>query len=168
MQTERNPFRKVKLFIIGYFALLILLLTFIGIMDWMGFKMLDMTLEFAFFTLLICSALTALTVWIVQRIMRSWIKVVVGSLAGIIILALAMGIMSMMSMMMLYNIPMHHTTLTSPSGDFTTRSRAFLSFISRQPTHCRWGIFFTFGIVQTAFPEWDYSAAASGRSTSST
>lgn len=125
MQTERNPFRKVKLFIIGYFALLILLLTFIGVMDWMGFKMLDMTLEFAFFTLLICSALTALTVWIVQRIMRSWIKVVVGSLAGIIILALAMGIMSMMSMMMLYNIPMHHTTLTSPSGDKAVVMRIF-------------------------------------------
>ena len=29
-----------------------------------------------------------------------------------------------------------------PSGVLTTRSSAFLSFISRQPTHCRWGIFF--------------------------
>ena len=35
---------------------------------------------------------------------------------------------------------------TVPSGALTTRSKAFLSFISRQPTHCRWGIFFTFGI----------------------
>ena len=26
-----------------------------------------------------------------------------------------------------------------------------MSFISRQPTHCRWGIFFTFGICQAAF-----------------
>ena len=62
MQTERKPFGKIRLFIIGYFALLILLLTFVGIMDWFGYKMLDMTLEFAFFTLLICSALIALVV----------------------------------------------------------------------------------------------------------
>ena len=106
-----NTFAKIRIFLIGYFALLILLLTFIGVMDWCGYKMLDMTLEFAFFTLLICSTLVALTVWIVRRIMRSWMKVVVGSLAGLIILALAMGIMSMMSMMLLYNIPMHYTTL---------------------------------------------------------
>ena len=33
----------------------------------------------------------------------------------------------------------------------STRSRLFLSFISRQPTHCRWGIFFTF-CIQTALP----------------
>ncbi len=39
----------------------------------------------------------------------------------------------------------------SPSGALTTRSRDFLSFISRQPTHCRWGIFFTFGMSQAAF-----------------
>lgn len=120
-----NPFAKIKVFLIGYFALLILILTFIGIMDWCGYKMLDMTLEFAFFTLLVCSALVALTVWVVRRIMRSWVKVVVGSLAGLIILALAMGIMSMMSMMLLYNIPMHYTTLTSPAGKTAVVLRLF-------------------------------------------
>jgi len=125
MQTERNPFRKVKLFFIGYFALLILLLTFVGIMDWFGYKMMDMTLEFAFFTLLICSALIALAVWIVKRVMRSWVKVVIGSAAGFVILALAMGIMSMMSVMLLYNIPMHYTTLTSPGGKAAVVMRLF-------------------------------------------
>lgn len=125
MQAERNPFRKIKLFFIGYFALLILLLTFVGIMDWCGYKMMDMTLEFAFFTLLICSALVALAVWIVRRVMRSWMKVVIGSVAGFIILALAMGIMGMMSMMLLYNIPMHYTTLTSPGGQTAVVLRLF-------------------------------------------
>lgn len=125
MQTERNPFRKGRLFVIGYFALLILLLTFVGIMDWFGYKMMDMTLEFAFFTLLICSALIALAVWIIRRIMRSWVKVVIGSLAGFIILALAMGIMAMMSVMLLYNIPMHYTTLASPEGNTAVVMRLF-------------------------------------------
>jgi len=125
MQTERSPFRKIKLFFIGYFALLILLLTFVGIMDWCGYKMMDMTMEFAFFTLLICSALAALAVWIVRRVMRSWMKVVIGSLSGLVILALAMGIMSMMSMMLLYNIPMHYTSLTSPGGQTAVVLRLF-------------------------------------------
>lgn len=125
MQTEKKPFGKLKLFFVGYFVLLILMLTFVGIMDWFGYKMLDMTLEFAFFTLLTCSALIALTVWILRRVMRSWIKVVVGSLAGFIILALAIGIMSMMSMMLLYNIPMHYTTLTSPEGKTAAVMRLF-------------------------------------------
>lgn len=125
MQTDRNPFRKIKMFFIGYFALLILLLTFVGIMDWYGYKMLDVTLEFAFFTLLLCSALIALAVWIVRRAMHNWVKAVIGSVAGIIILALAMGIMGMMSMMMLYNIPMHYTTLTSPGGRTAVVLRLF-------------------------------------------
>lgn len=121
----KNPFAKIKAFLIGYFALLILLLTVIGVMDWCGYKMLDMTLEFAFFTLLICSALIALVVWILRRVLRSWVKVVIGSVAGLIILALAMGIMSMMSMMLLYNIPMHYTTLTSPNGKTAVVLRLF-------------------------------------------
>lgn len=125
MQTERKPFGKIRLFIIGYFVLLILLLTFVGIMDWFGYKMLDMTLEFAFFTLLICSALIALVVWILRRVMLSWVKAVIGSVAGLIILALAMGIMSMMSMMLLYNIPMHYTTLASPEGKEAVVLRLF-------------------------------------------
>lgn len=125
MQTERKPFGKMKWFFIGYFTLLVLLLTFIGIMDWFGYKMLDMTLEFAFFTLLICSAMVAFTVWVVRRVLRSWIKAVIGSIAGIITLALAMGIMSMMSMMMLYNIPMHYTTLISPDGKEVVVLRLF-------------------------------------------
>ena len=125
MREERNPFRKVKLFITGYFVLLILMLTFIGIMDWCGYKMVDITLEFAFFTLLLCSSLVALTVWIVRRIMRGWLKAVVGSVAGIIILVLAMGIMGMMSIMLLYNIPMHYTTLTSPEGKTAVVLRMF-------------------------------------------
>lgn len=125
MQTERKPFGKLKWFFAGYFALLILLLTFVGIMDWFGYKMLDMTVEFAFFTLLICSALVALAVWVVRRVMRSWIKAVVGSIAGIIILALDMGIMSMMSMMLLYNIPVHYTTLISPNGKEAAVLRLF-------------------------------------------
>ncbi len=125
MQMEKKPFGKIKLFIIGYFALLILLLTFMGIMDWFGYKMLDMTMEFAFFTLLICSALIALAVWILKRVMRSWVKVVIGSVAGLIILALAMGIMSLMSMMLLYNIPMHYTTLAAPNGNEVAVLRLF-------------------------------------------
>ena len=125
MQAERNPFRKIKLFFIGYFVLLILLLTFVGIMDRCGYKMLDITLEFAFFTLLSCSALIALTVWIVRRIMRSWVKVIIASLAGIIILTVAMGIMGMMSVMLLYNIPMHYTTLTSSAGQTAVVMRLF-------------------------------------------
>jgi len=121
----QNPFRKIKIFIIGYFVLLVVLLTFIGIMDWFGYKMLDMSLEFALFTLLLCSALVVPTVWIVRRVMRSWVKAVVACLAGFIILGLAMGIMSLMSMMMLYNIPMHYTSLTSPGGKTAVVMRLF-------------------------------------------
>ena len=125
MQTERNPFRKIRVFIIGYFALLVLLLTFVGAMDWFGYKMLDMTLEFALFTLLVCSALIALVVWLMRRVMRSWVKVVIGSVAGFAILALAMGIMWMMSMMLLYNIPMHYTTIESSNGGSAAVMRLF-------------------------------------------
>src|SRR5699024_20088 len=45
--------------------------------------------------------------------------------------------------------------LISPSGDLTTRIRSFLFFMVRQPTHCRWGIFFCFSKThQLPVPWW--------------
>ena len=117
MSRERNPFRGIRLFIIGYFALLILVLTFVGVMDWLGYRLTDLSLEFALFALLVCSALVALAVWLCRRIPQKWLQVVVGSISGMIVVAAAMGIMMVYSLTALYSMPVHYTTIASPAGE---------------------------------------------------
>lgn len=116
MQKERNPFRGVKLFFIAYFSLLVLILTGIGAMNWLGYRMADLSIQFALMGLLICSALIALGVWIAGRFMNRGVKVMVYSVCGILAFAAAAAMMFVYSMTTFSSMPVHYTTITSPSG----------------------------------------------------
>lgn len=123
--TKKEPKRGIKSFILAYFIILMLTLTFIGIMDRMGYKMIDMSLEFAIFILLVCSALAGLALWLTRRFQHGWSKAVVGTMSALLILTLAVGGLALFSMMMLYSIPMHYTTLISPNGEKAVVMRMF-------------------------------------------
>lgn len=116
MERERKPFRGVKLFLMGYFLLLILVLTGIGIMNWLGYGIIDVSMEYALFGLLLCSALIAGAVWIVRRIQSKGIRIVVGALCTLVILALALAMMSAFSLILVARTPLQYTQLTSPEG----------------------------------------------------
>ena len=47
MFESKNPFSGVKTFFYVYFALLILILTFVGIMGWLGCEMIDSSMKFS-------------------------------------------------------------------------------------------------------------------------
>ena len=97
---DRVPFRNVKWFVLGYFVLLILILTFIGICGQLGYVFINMNLCFGLFGLLLCSALIAGTVWLVRRIQAKAAKILVGSMGVLITFAVAV-ILVMVSTLML-------------------------------------------------------------------
>lgn len=116
MQNERNPFRGVKLFFIAYFALLVLVLTFVGFMNWMGYKMIDISIQFALLALLLCSALIAGGVFLVKRVSSRGVKVLLSAVCGVLVVVIAGVLMMAGSMTMFSGMPVHYTTLTSPQG----------------------------------------------------
>lgn len=117
MQTERNPFQGMKKFFIAYFALLMLVLTFIGIMGWLGYEMVDASLKYMLFGLLIGSAMIAGALALVRRIGRKWLKF----LAGVVLTGIVLAVIALMyvafSLVLVAVTPLHYTTLTSPEGE---------------------------------------------------
>lgn len=113
---ERNPFKGMKTFFIVYFALLVLVLTFVGVMGWLGYEMVDASIKFVLFGLLAGSAMIAGTLWIIQRIWRKWLKVVVGT--GLTALSLAVFLLMYMalSFLLISATPLPYAKLGSPAG----------------------------------------------------
>ena len=117
MEAEKSPFGGMKLFFIAYFALLMLALTFIGVMGSLGYEMVNPSAKFVLFGLLIGSAMIAGAIWIVRRIWRKWVKIAVGALLTVVILAVTVGMSLTFSLVLVASTPLHYTTLTSPGGE---------------------------------------------------
>ena len=114
---ERDSFRNVKWFVLGYFVLLILILTVIGVFGQLGYAFIDMGLACALFGLLICSALVAGTVWLVKRFYSKAAKILAGSIGVLLTFAAAVALAMVCSMMLNFGVPAHYTTLVSENGE---------------------------------------------------
>lgn len=117
MQTERNPFRGVRLFLLVYFAALILVLTFIGVMGWLGYEMVNAPMKFMLFGLLMGSAMIAGSVWLVKRIWQKWVKIAVGAVLTVLVLAVIVVMYLAFTLILVAATPLHYTTLVSPLGE---------------------------------------------------
>ena len=113
---QKSPFSGVKVFFIAYFAILILVLTFVGVMGWLGYEMIDASVKFVLFGLLAGSAMIAGTWWVVKRIWRKWLKIAVG--AGLTALALVLFLLMYMalSFMLISATPLPYAYIGSPAG----------------------------------------------------
>lgn len=121
---ERDPFRNVKWFVLGYFVLLILILTCIGICGQLGYVFIDMSLACGLFGLLVCSALIAGTVWLVKRFYSRVAKILAGSIGVLLTFAAAVGLVVLCSLLLNFGIPTHFTTLVSEDGGAAVILRA--------------------------------------------
>jgi len=106
----------MKKFFIIYFAALILVLTAIGIMGQLGYRLLEEGIVFLLFGLLVVSALIALTVFIVKRISRRWLKTLtmVAGVGVTVIIALVMLVV--FTFMTEFTVPAYYNSFESPSG----------------------------------------------------
>lgn len=116
MDRESSARRGMKIFFLIYFGVLILLLTGIGVMGWLGYDMIDAGVEYVLFGMLLVSALIAGAVWIVRRIGARIARITVGAICGALILALSLGMIYFFTLMLAVQLPQPYTTLESPDG----------------------------------------------------
>lgn len=116
---QKSSFSGVKWFFITYFALLILVLTFIGAMGWLGYEMIDSSIKFMLFGLLAGSAMIAGVWWVVNRIWRKWLKIAVGAGLTALALALILGMYLVLSFLLISATPLPYMYIGSPGGQNT-------------------------------------------------
>ena len=112
-------FKGVKLFFVIYFAALMLVLTFVGVMGFLGYEMIDSSIKFVLFGLLAGSAMIGGAWWLVKRIMRRWLKVLVGVGVTALVLAVFLGLYLALSFMLISVTPLPYAYIGSPSGKNT-------------------------------------------------
>ena len=113
---EHVSFRSVRWFVLGYFVLLILILSFIGICGQLGYVFINMELACALFGLLLCSALIAGTIWLARRMQARVARIIVGSIGALLTLAAAVALLMLTTLMLNFGMPSHYTTLVSGNG----------------------------------------------------
>jgi len=116
MDRKRDRDFTPKHFAIVFFGLLIVLLTFIGIMAWRGYVMVNMSTEYLLFGILIVSALIAGLAFLVKRIMFRAARIVAVVLGGLVIIVVAVVLLTFFTVMLNLNTPLHYSTLVSPEG----------------------------------------------------
>lgn len=116
---QKNPFKGVQVFFIAYFALLILVLTFVGIMGWLGYEMIDASIKFVLFGLLAGSAMIAGTWWVVKRIWRKWLKIAVGAGLTALVLVIFLVMYMALSFLLISATPLPYAYIGSPGGQNT-------------------------------------------------
>ena len=116
MEKKKERDFTPKHFILILFAVLIALLTFIGIMNWRGYAMINMSTQYLLFGILVVSAMVAGLAALVKRIMSRAVKGIVVALGGIIIVVAAVVLLALSTFILNVNTPVPYTTLTSPAG----------------------------------------------------
>lgn len=116
MAGEGKALSGRKKFIIGYFALLILALTAIGVMRWMGYCLIETGTEYFLFGVLLCSALVALTFFLSKRFERKWARLLTGVIGVAVTFALALVMIVVFTIMIEITLPGYYNSFTSESG----------------------------------------------------
>lgn len=116
---QKSPFSGLKVFFIAYFAILMLVLTFMGVMSTLGYEMIDASIKFVLFGLLVGSAMIAGTWWIVKRIWRKWLKIAVGTGLTALALVIFMGMYMALSFLLISATPLPYAYIGSPAGENT-------------------------------------------------
>ena len=116
MEKKKERDFAPKHFILLVFAVLIVLLTFIGIMNWRGYALINMSHQYLLFGILVVGAMIAGLAALAKRIMSRVVRVIAVALGGILIVAAATVLLALSTFILNVNTPMPHTSLTSPAG----------------------------------------------------
>ncbi|MBQ8507521.1 MAG: hypothetical protein IJ466_08855 [Clostridia bacterium] len=106
----------MKKFLIVYFTALILALTGIGIMGWLGYRLLEEGMVFLLFGMLVISALIALAVFVCRKVLNKVLKVAAVGVSGVICLAVGLGMLVVFTIMTEFSVPSYYNSFTAPSG----------------------------------------------------
>ena len=116
MEKKKERDFTPKHFMLIVFAVLIVVLAFIGIMNWRGYVMINMSTQYLLFGILVVGAMIAGVAALAKRIGIRVLKGIVMVLGGIIAAAAAVVLLALSTFILNVNTPVPHTTLTSPAG----------------------------------------------------
>lgn len=116
MEKKKTGDFSPKHFAFLFFGLLIVILTFIGIMAWRGYAMVNMGAEYLLFGILVVGALIAGLVFLVKRMMHRFARIIAVVLGGAVIIIVAVVLLTFFTVVLNLNTPIYHTTLASPEG----------------------------------------------------
>lgn len=116
MERARQPAAGRRNALLIYFGALIVSLTAVGILERLGYVMIDTGIQYLLTGLLFCSALAVCGVLLVNRIARRWLRMAAGLADGLLVLGLAV------LMVMLFRVnqvltPGCYAVLESPGGE---------------------------------------------------
>lgn len=155
MESESRVRKGHKRFFFIYFALLIVVLTVIGILRWLGYYLIESGTEFFIFGVLICSLLVALTFFITKRIDRKWAKILAGTIGVGITFVAAVAMIMVFSVMIQVSLPSYYNSFTSPSGKTAVVLREYSAdeaLISQRIEGEPQGAYEELGFRYTAYP----------------
>lgn len=116
MAGEKKSLSGRKKFFIVYFAVLVLALTVIGVLRWLGYCLIEAGTEYFLFGVLLCSALVALTFFLSKRFERKWARLLTGVVGVAITFAAALVMIVMFTIMIDLTLPGYYNSFTSESG----------------------------------------------------
>ena len=152
--TESKAGSGHKKFFIVYFALLIVVLTALGIMRWLGYNLIEANIEFILFGALICSALVALTFFLTRRIYSKWLKILMGCLGIGITFIAAVAMISVFKLVITLSVPAYYNSFTSPSGKTAVVLRQYSAELAAERTEGEpQGEYEELGFSYTAYPK---------------
>ena len=153
---------KVLLFL--YFGWLILVLTGIGIMNQLGYRMINSGLEYTLLTMLICSVIILLTCLLVRRMNSRVLKWIFGALGSVLTFGVGLVLLNFFMFLQIYNSPGFFTYLKSPAGETAVvlrgidmqeeqvRARAELRRANNPESSMDEFVFEDFGYSYSAYP----------------
>lgn len=106
----------VKKFFYIYFAALILALTGVGVMGWLGYRLQRESAVFLIFGVLVCSALVALTVFLCKKIEKTWLRRLTGTLGSALTIVAGIVMLVFFTIMSEFAVPAYYNSFESPSG----------------------------------------------------
>lgn len=115
-ERSRRGRRSKKQALLLYFGAMIVILTVIGILDQLGYVLINSGVQYLLSGLLFCSALALCGVWLVGKIYRKWLRIVVGVADGLLVLGLAVLLVMLFRVNMMLT-PNYYTLLESPEGE---------------------------------------------------
>lgn len=116
MQEKKKPLSGRKKFFIGYFALLILALTCIGLLRWLGYNLIETGTEYFLFGVLLCSGMLALTFHLSKRFERKWARQLTGVVGVAVTFVAALVMIVAFTILVEVSLPGYYNSFTSENG----------------------------------------------------
>lgn len=107
---------KARLFYPACMGLLMLMLAAVGVMNMLGYRLIEAAAAYILFGLFITMALGGFAIWIVRKIRKNGPRILVGILSAMLVSAMVLGMFVFFSFVGSFYTPQFHEKLQTENG----------------------------------------------------